>query len=114
MPVTPTPAAPCAVVVSLHVLPEHVDEFVALLTGVLDAMRHERTFVNAVVHRDPADPTRFMIYETWADRDDLQRVQLHRRYRKAYTDRLPQLLRQARTFEVWDIARSDFTFFAAT
>src|SRR5688572_16743901 len=55
------------VVVSLHVKAGHEDEFLRLLAPVLDAMRHEATFVNAALHQDPEDPTRFMLYETWAD-----------------------------------------------
>lgn len=101
------------VVVSLRVKPGHEDELLRLLTPVLDAMRHEPTFVNAVLHRDPDDPTRFMLYETWADRDDLVLVQTRRPYRSAYEARLPVILREPRRVEVWRRVRGDFTFFAA-
>lgn len=53
-----------------------------LVASVLDAMRHEPTFINTVLHRDPADPTRLMLYETWLDRDDFFQVQLKRDYRR--------------------------------
>ena len=100
------------VVVSLHVKPGHEDEFLRLLAPVLDAMRHEATFVNAALHQDPEDPTRFMLYETWADRDDLVEVQMKRAYRSAYEARLPEILREPRRAEVWRPLRGDFTFFA--
>jgi quinol monooxygenase YgiN len=108
-----TGPAAVAVVVSLHVKPGHEDEFLRLLAPVLDAMRHEATFVNAVLHRDPEDPTRFLLYETWADRDDLVAVQMKRGYRAAYEARLPAILREPRRAEVWRPLRGDFTFHAA-
>jgi quinol monooxygenase YgiN len=108
-----TGPAAVAVVVSLHVKPGHEDEFLRLLAPVLDAVRHEATFVNAVLHRDPEDPTRFLLYETWADRDDLVAVQMKRGYRAAYEARLPAILREPRRAEVWRPLRGDFAFFAA-
>jgi len=44
-----------AVVVTLWVKPGHEEEFLRLLAPVLDAMRHEPTFINAALHQDPAD-----------------------------------------------------------
>lgn len=100
-------------VVSIRVKPGLEEEFLRLLTPVLDAMRHEPTFINAVLHRDPEDPTCFMIYETWSDRDDLVNVQLKRGYRRAYEARLPEILREPRQISVWQPLRGDFTSFAA-
>jgi quinol monooxygenase YgiN len=99
-------------VVSIHLKPGREEEWLCLLTPVLDAMRHEPTFVNAVLHRDPDDPTRFMLYETWADRDDLVNVQMKRDYRAAYEARLPDLLREPRQAAIWQPLRADFTFLA--
>ena len=79
---------------------------------VLDAMRHEATFINAVLHRDPEDPTHFMLYETWADRDDLVGVQMKRDYRAAYEASLPDILREPRQVRIWRPLRADFTFLA--
>ncbi|WP_431856294.1 putative quinol monooxygenase [Azospirillum sp.] len=102
-----TAPAHTAFIVSLHVKPGREEEFLALLTPVLDAMRHEATFVNAVLHRDPADPARFMLYETWTDVDDVVTVQMKRDYRRAYEARLPDLLREPRQAQVWQPLRSD-------
>lgn len=96
-----------AFIVSLHVKPGCEEEFLGLLTPVLDAMRHEPTFVNAVLHRDPEDPTRFMLYETWTDLDDVVSVQMKRDYRRAYEARLPDLLREPRRAQVWLPLRGD-------
>ena len=99
--------------ITYRVKPGHEEEFLRLLAPVLDAMRHEATFVNAALHRDPEDPTRFMLYETWADRDDLLEVQMKRAYRSAYEARLPEILREPRRAEVWRRLRGDFAFVAA-
>ena len=98
---------PVAFTVMLHVKPGQEQRFLDLLTPVLDAMRHESAFINAVLHRDPQDPTRFMLYETWADLDDVVQVQLKREYRRAYHDALPGLLRSERGIAVWHPMRTD-------
>ena len=101
--------SPVSATVVVHVRPGHEDEFLRLLHPLLDAMRHEPTFINATLQRDPDDPTRFMIYETWADQRGLIEVQLQRDYRKAYLDRLPAILCGERQITVWRPMRSDFT-----
>lgn len=100
-------------VVTLSLKPGCEEEFLDLLMPVLDAMRHETTFINAVLHQDAQDPTRFMIYETWTDLDDVIHVQMHRGYRKAYWERLPTLLRDPRQVQTWKPTRRDFAFFTA-
>lgn len=107
-----SPTGDVTFVVTLALRPGCEEEFFDLLTPVLDAMRHEATFINAALHQDPEDPSRFMLYETWADLDDVVHVQMHRDYRKAYWDRLPDLLREPRQVQTWMPMRRDFTFFA--
>ncbi len=85
------------------------EEFLGLLNPVLDAMRHERTFLNAVLHRDPEASHRFMLYETWADSDDVVQVQMHRDYRQLFWAQLPDLLAEARHVQTWAPIRSDFS-----
>lgn len=98
-------------VVSIHVKPGHEREYLDLCTPVLDAMRYEPTFVNTVLHQDPEDPTRFMVWETWVDREDFFDVQMKRDYRRAYETRLPEILIEPRTMKVWQPLRGDFAFF---
>ncbi|RDI58609.1 putative quinol monooxygenase [Microvirga subterranea] len=107
------PAKDVTFIVTVALKPGCEEEFFGLLTPVLDAMRHEPTFINAVLHQDPEDPSRFMLYETWADLDDVVQVQMHRTYRKPFWDRLPDLLREPRRIETWTPMRRDFTFFAS-
>ena len=97
-----------AFTVTLHVKPGREAEFLDLLMPVLDAMRHEPSFINAVLHRSPDDPTLFMIYETWADLDELMQVQIPRDYRQAYIAALPDVLRQERGVTIWQPMRGDF------
>ena len=97
-----------SVMVTLLVKPGHEAEFLRLLGPVLDAMRHEPSFINAVLHRSPDDPTLFMLYETWADLDELVQVQVPRAYRQAYIAALPDVLRQERGVTVWQPMRGDF------
>lgn len=106
----PTGFGEVVFVVTLEVRPGREEGFLGLLRPVLDAMRHEPNFVNAVLHRDPDDPARFMLYETWADLDDVVSVQMKRPYRAAYEARLPDLLKAPRRAEVWRPMRADFTF----
>lgn len=82
-------------------------QFLALLEPVLDAMRNEATFINAILHRDPASDNTFMLYETWADREDVINIQQHRPYRKAFWDTLPELLTQPRQIQIWKPMRTD-------
>ena len=45
--------------------------FLLLLNDVLDAMREEPNFHQAMLHRDPDAAHRFMLYETWEDHADV-------------------------------------------
>lgn len=95
-------------VITIHLKPGSAAEFLALLTPVLDAMRREASFINAVLHRDPDDENRFMLYETWADHDDVVAVQMDRPYRQTYRERLPALLARPREVQIWRPLRGDF------
>jgi len=79
--------------------------------SVLDAMRHETTFINTILHRDAEDPTRFMLYETWADRDDFFDIQMKKSYRSDYERILPSLLRAPREITFFEALRADFNFY---
>jgi quinol monooxygenase YgiN len=98
---------PVTVVITLQVHPGLEEEFLSLLTPVLDAMRDEATFIDAALHRDPEDPSRFMLYENWADREELVQVQMARPYREAYAAALPRLLAAPREVQVWNRLRHD-------
>jgi len=101
---------PITLIVVNWVKPNCVDEYKRLSDSVLDVMRHEEMFINTVVHQDPEDPTRFMLYETWADRDDFFDVQMKKSYRSELERILPGLLRAPREITVFEPLRSDFNF----
>lgn len=94
-------------VITFHVKADQVDRFRALLDPVLDAMRHERTFVRAALHVDPERPTVFQLHETWTDRDDVLNVQLHRRYRHEWNAALDDILVAPRHIAIWTVVRTD-------
>jgi len=107
-----TETGPIAGTVILTIKPGREDEFLTLLHPVLDAMRYEATFINAFLHHHPDEPNRFMLYETWADLEDLMEVQMHRPYRQAFWDSLPGLLAIPRQIIVWTPMRSDIALFS--
>ncbi len=100
-------------IIRFSLLPGKEQEFLLLLQEVLDAMRHETTFVNAVLHRNPDAPGSYLLYETWRDRQDVLNVQVHRPYRQRFWDALPQLLATPRDIEVWQPVRGDFLLLAS-
>ncbi|WP_342642658.1 putative quinol monooxygenase [Rhodoligotrophos ferricapiens] len=89
------------------VKPERREEFHRLLSGVLDAMRNETTFREAILHRDPQSESRFMLYETWESHDDVMTNQINRPYREAWHAALPELLNGPREISVWEPIRAD-------
>ena len=94
-------------VIVFDVIPEKLDQFGDLLTGVLDAMKSELKLHEAILHRDPDCRTRFMLYETWESHEDVLTVQLQRPYRKAWHAALPALLQKPRDVTTWQAVRVD-------
>jgi (4S)-4-hydroxy-5-phosphonooxypentane-2,3-dione isomerase len=93
--------------IKFQVAPGRHDDFLSLLTGALDAMRHEPTFVEAMLHADPDDANRLMLYETWQDHEDVVNVQIHRPYRQAFHEALPRMLASPRDISIWRCLRVD-------
>jgi len=100
-------SAPETYVITFHVKADQVARFLALLGPVLDAMRHETSFVRAALHVDPERPHVFQLHETWTDRDDVLNVQLHRPYRQAWHAALDALLAEPRQIAIWTLVRAD-------
>jgi (4S)-4-hydroxy-5-phosphonooxypentane-2,3-dione isomerase len=48
-----------------------------------------------------------MLYETWESHEDVLSVQLHRPYRQAYHEALPELLNKPREVAIWQPIRAD-------
>jgi quinol monooxygenase YgiN len=102
-----SPSVAVTYLIKFQVSPVQHDRFLMLLNDVLDAMRHEPTFHEAILHRDPASEYHFMLYETWESHRDVLDVQLHREYRRSWHDALPALLVRERDISVWQPMRSD-------
>lgn len=98
---------PVTYVIKFDVVPEQRENFLRLLGTVLDAMRNEPTFHQAVLHRDPASEYRFMLYETWESHQEVLNVQIKRSYRDAWHEALAGLLVRDRDIEIWEPLRSD-------
>src|SRR4051794_16096540 len=98
---------PVTYLIRFEVVPDRRGQFLELLNGVLDAMRAEPTFHQAVLHRDPKSEHRFMLYETWESHEDVVNVQLHKPYRKAWHEALPSLLERERDISIWEPLRAD-------
>jgi len=98
---------PITYVIVFDVRPQERGRFLSLLSDVLDAMRHEPMFHEAVLHQDPENENRFMLYETWEDHADVLEVQLHRPYREAWHAALPTLLTAERDIAIWQPLRAD-------
>ncbi len=99
--------APVTYLITFDIMPDKRAEFLTLLNEVLDAMRGETTFREAILHCDPEKEDRYMLYETWESHDDVVEVQLARPYRRRWHEALPELLRRERTVTIWQPLRSD-------
>ncbi len=98
---------PVTYLIEFHVAPVQRNRFLELLNGVLDAMRSEPMFHEAVLHRDPNAENHFMLYETWESHEDVLEVQLHRPYRQAWHQALDSLLERPRGVSIWEPLRAD-------
>jgi quinol monooxygenase YgiN len=93
--------------IKFQVAPERRDQFVGLLGEVLDAMREESNFHEAILHRDAKSEHRFMLYETWESHDDVVNVQVLRPYRRAWHETLPAIWEREREITIWEALRAD-------
>lgn len=98
---------PVSYVIKFQIVPEQRAHFLRLLGTVLDAMRGEPTFHQAVLHVDPTSEYRFMLYETWESHEEVLDVQIKRPYRDAWHAALAGLLACDRDIEIWEPLRSD-------
>ncbi|KLK89622.1 antibiotic biosynthesis monooxygenase [Microvirga vignae] len=98
---------PVTYLIKFDVVPEQRDRFLALLNGVLDAMRSESMFHQAMLHQDPDSANRFMLCETWESHENVLAVQLSRPYREEWHQALPELLSQPRDVSIWEPLRAD-------
>ncbi len=94
-------------IIRFDVKPAQRQRFHSLLNGVLDAMRHEPMFHEAVLHAHPELPDVFLLYETWEDHEDVLNVQAKRPYREAWHTALDEILATPREISMWIPTRAD-------
>lgn len=104
----PSSTRPWAHITRIDVKEECVEEFLWRVQEVLDAMRHEKTFISTSMCVHPSDPGKFILFEVWEDKDEFYAVQKSRPYRTAHFQRFPDLLRSPSSREDWCEIRSDF------
>lgn len=91
---------PLTVLVTFRIKVGRDDHFLAILLPHLRRVANEATCMSMLVHRDVDDPTRFMLFEQWRDRDEFL-VQMHRPYRVPYNDALTDLEAEPRGVTLW-------------
>lgn len=84
-------------------------EWMQLVGRVIDAMKHEKTFISTSMCAHPSQQGKFMLFEVWEDRDEFFTTQVHRDYRRALMERLPELIRSPVVFDEWTEIRADFS-----
>lgn len=98
---------PVTYTIEFKVVPERCAEFLELLSGVLDTMKHEAMYHGAVLYRDPGYENTFLLVETWESHEDVLNVQLHRPYRAAWHAALPHILEGEREIGIWEPIKAD-------
>jgi quinol monooxygenase YgiN len=88
--------------IEFDVKPQERERFLEMITSVLEAMRHEDTFLDCALHVDPADENHFMLHETWQSHEDVVNVQHARPYREPWHQALPHLLAGGRRISTWN------------
>ena len=90
--------------VHIRVLADQVDAFVAAMLANQAASVHEPGNMRFDVLRDPADPTRFLVYEAYVDADAAAAHKTTAHY-LAWRDRVAPLMAEPRRGEPWDDLR---------
>jgi quinol monooxygenase YgiN len=83
-------------IVDIKTRPGLEREYEGLMLEVVERQTAEPTYIGTSVHRDPADPTHFVLYEIWRDRRNFKTVQRKRSYRRKYEESLDRLLDRPR------------------
>jgi quinol monooxygenase YgiN len=84
-PVDADEAQPYALVGVAHARPDRADDLEDVLLAMVAPTRREQGALDYHIHRDRADRSRFVFYETWASREDLER-HLQQPYVAAFLD----------------------------
>lgn len=83
---------PVAVLITIHAKPGCEDQLRAEIQANLERVRHEVACEYIVAHQDPDDPTQFMLFEEWHDRDDFLAFLGTCAYLQEYLARIEELI----------------------
>lgn len=82
---------PLTLVATLTVKPESVDEFVAIIKGLVEPTLREEGSLDYELHRSNEDPNEFVLIEHWRSRQDLD-DHFKQPYTLAAIERFPAIL----------------------
>jgi len=89
--------------VDFHIKVDKIEAWKEELMHVLNSMASEDTFVAAFLHQDTEDPTKFTIYERWAEKsiEDFKANHLQaKEYRKTYEEHIAEYSASPRDIQV--------------
>jgi (4S)-4-hydroxy-5-phosphonooxypentane-2,3-dione isomerase len=87
--------------VHIRVLPDHLAAFLEAMAANHERSVREPGNVRFDVLRDPADPTRFLIYEAYVDADAAGAHKMTAHY-LAWRDRVAPMMAEPRRGEPWE------------
>lgn len=92
-----------AVVVTLKIKPEYVEEFKRRFIAVREVIIAERECMRLDLCQSSEDPGRFMIFEVWPSREYFEKVQLAKPYYAPYFEATQHMWNAPRIVEYYDL-----------
>lgn len=99
---------PWAVIAKFDIKEGCETEWLQGVQEVIDAMRHEESFISTSMCAHPSEPGKFMLFEVWKSREEFFTTQVNREYRHSFMERLSTLIRSPVVFDEWKEIRADY------
>lgn len=99
---------PWVLIAKFDVKEECEAEWLQGVQEVIDAMRHEASFISTSICAHPSEPGKFMLFEVWKSREQFFETELNREYRRSLTERMSTLLRSPAVLDEWHEIRADY------
>ena len=94
---------PVVIVVSFQIKAGMEEAFKKEVTAMTELVIHEPECLNANLYQAMDDSTKFMLYETWLDRDYFVNVQLKKPYYEPYLEKTMPMWLEPRVIAYWEI-----------
>lgn len=94
---------PVVVFVSFQIKPGMEEAFKKEVTAMTEQVIHEPECLNINLYQAMDDLTKFMLYETWLDRDYFVNVQLQKPYYEPYLEKTMPMWLEPRGFAYWEM-----------